>query len=499
MWTDPHTLATLKEMQDVQSGQTQRNAKLHNQNEQNVEQENNISSNSVDTTIFHYIGSKTGGISTKRFLMLDHQKRIKIKLEDYLAPESDEKSSMASKDTHQTNMPSSSYLVKEKTPNIYKERKCTPAIHIVFLKTHKTASSTILNILYRYGESRNLTFALPRNKKKQLYYPNYFASNFVEGISRRNMKGFHILCNHMRFKKAEVEKIMPADSFYFSIIRNPVDMMDSIFIYYKSIPAFHKTSSLDDFLDWGSQNFNSSVPSNHYAHNILAFDFGFDNNVMSDDKELEEMTNNSIAAIEQDFHLILILEYFEESVILLKYILCWSLDDVVSFKMNSRSQRTRSLLLPTTAEKIKSWNALDWKIYLHFNRSFWHKVDIVVGQDQMKVEVAQLRKIQAKLANTCLKDSGPVDPLQIKEPRLKPFQYGKAVIQGYNLNPNMAPQNKIKCERLITPELQYTDLLYARQFPELAAKHRKSKTAGKSANGNNRLVEKTYEKEALKN
>ncbi|XP_077467656.1 galactose-3-O-sulfotransferase 2-like isoform X3 [Stigmatopora argus] len=277
-----------------------------------------------------------------------------------------------------------------------------------------------------------------------------------------------------------VEKVMPADSFYFSIIRNPVDMMDSIFIYYKSIPAFHKTSSLDDFLDWSSQNYNSSVPSNHYAHNILAFDFGFDNDVMSDDKELEERTNNSIAAIEQDFHLILILEYFEESVILLKYILCWSLDDVVSFKMNSRSQRTRSPLLPTTAEKIKRWNALDWRIYLHFNRSFWHKVDIVVGQDQMKVEVAQLRKIQAKLAITCLKEGGPVDPLQIKEARLKPFQYGEAVIQGYNLNPNMAAQTKIKCERLITPELQYTDLLYVRQFPELAAKHKKSKTAGKS-------------------
>nr|XP_061797065.1 galactose-3-O-sulfotransferase 2-like [Nerophis lumbriciformis] len=475
-----HTQSTLGEMQDVTSAQTEINARLHYQNEQNGKPETDTPSKSVDITISHSKGSKTNGISPERFLLLDHKNRLKTGLADSLAPEIAGKSSIASKDTNRANTPSSSNSVEENTTNVYTERKCLPTSHIVFLKTHKTASSTILNILYRYGESRNLTFALPRNKQKQLSYPHFFTSNFVEGVGSRNMKEFHILCNHMRFRKTEVAKVMPADSFYFSIIRNPVDMMDSIFIYYKSIPAFHKTSSLDDFLNKSSQNYNSSVPSNHYAHNILAFDFGFDNNVTADSKDLEEKSNTSIAAIEQDFHLILVLEYFEESMILLKHTLCWSLDDILSFKLNSRSQRTRGPLLPTTADKIKRWNALDWRIYLHFNRTFWHKVDTLVGRDQMKVEVAQLKKRQAELANKCLKDGGPVDPLQVKEARLKPFQYGAAVIQGYNLNPNMTAESKIKCERLITPELQYTDILYARQFPELAAKRKKAKAAIKS-------------------
>lgn len=34
---------------------------------------------------------------------------------------------------------------------------------IVFLKTHKTASSTVQNILFRFGEKMNLNFALPSN------------------------------------------------------------------------------------------------------------------------------------------------------------------------------------------------------------------------------------------------------------------------------------------------------------------------------------------------
>lgn len=81
---------------------------------------------------------------------------------------------------------------------------CQPKNHIVFLKTHKTASSTILNILYRYGDSHNMTFALPLNMHSQLFYPAFFAAHFVEGVRTQSVKEFHILCNHMRFSSQEV-------------------------------------------------------------------------------------------------------------------------------------------------------------------------------------------------------------------------------------------------------------------------------------------------------
>ncbi|XP_054482793.1 galactose-3-O-sulfotransferase 2-like [Anoplopoma fimbria] len=275
----------------------------------------------------------------------------------------------------------------------------------------------------------------------------------------------------------KVAKVMPEDTFYFSILRHPVAMMESIFVYYKSIQAFHKTQSLDNFLDNSWKNYNSSITNNQYAHNILAFDFGFDNNVAAGAVDLEERASMAIATIEREFHLILLSEYFDESMILLKHALCWSLEDVVSFKLNSRSEQTRHPLSPNTAEKIKRWNALDWRIYLHFNTTFWHKIDSLVGQEQMKKEVYHLRELQAKLANSCLKDGGAVDPSLIKDAGLKPFQYGAAVIEGYNLNPHIDRQTKIKCQRLITPELQYTNRLYTQQFPKLAAKHQQETRA----------------------
>ena len=93
---------------------------------------------------------------------------------------------------------------EEARPTLGAKATCHPMSHIVFLKTHKTASSTIFNILYRYGESRNLTFALPRNRDTRFSYPNFFAPHFVEGVSSGSVREFHIMCNHMRFRKSEV-------------------------------------------------------------------------------------------------------------------------------------------------------------------------------------------------------------------------------------------------------------------------------------------------------
>jgi len=46
--------------------------------------------------------------------------------------------------------------------NISRMATKTMVTKIVFLKTHKTASSTLQNALLRFGEKQNLTFALPK-------------------------------------------------------------------------------------------------------------------------------------------------------------------------------------------------------------------------------------------------------------------------------------------------------------------------------------------------
>lgn len=75
----------------------------------------------------------------------------------------------------------------------------------MFLKTHKTASSTILNIMFRFAERYNLTVALPANELLHLGYPETFQAQFVEEFQTIG-QNYNIMCNHLRFNPSEVRK-----------------------------------------------------------------------------------------------------------------------------------------------------------------------------------------------------------------------------------------------------------------------------------------------------
>lgn len=275
---------------------------------------------------------------------------------------------------------------------------------------------------------------------------------------------------------------MPLDTFYFSILRNPVSMMESLFTYYKSIPAFRNFKTVEDFLLDEGRSYSDTMPGNNYARNILTFDFGFNNSAPSGEAELDERAEALISAVESEFHLILILEYFDESMVLLRHALCWTLDDVVSFRLNSRSEKTRKSLSVEMTEQVKKWSSLDWRLYQHFNASFWRRIDTSLGRTKLQEEVELLRARRAVLEKTCLSEGGAVDPAHVLDSSLKPFQYGQAVIQGYNIRPGLDNDTHRFCHRLIMPELQYTRALYVKQFPDIAAKKdegKKRPTPGK--------------------
>ncbi|XP_018415855.1 PREDICTED: galactose-3-O-sulfotransferase 2-like [Nanorana parkeri] len=334
-------------------------------------------------------------------------------------------------------------------------RSCQPKRNIFFLKTHKTASSTIMNILFRYGEFHNLTFAFP--VYNTLYsYPNLFSASFVNGFSGRGNNTFNIMCHHMRFRFAEVQKVMPNDTFYFTVLRNPISLMESSFTYLRRDGPFAKAKNLEDFLHNTSTYYDAKMKDSHFSKNFMTFDFGFDPN------GLDTIKNVKLIQREVDiiFDLVLITEYFDESLILLKDALCWSFDDILSIPLNRRSNTTKKALSLETQEKVKRWNSLDWQLYVYFNNSFWKRVE-EFGRKRMQREVKILQRKRLEIEKTCLQDE--VAPNHLKDKSMVPFQSGIATILGYNLKSGITAANKLLCQRLVTPELQYSGLLLGNQ------------------------------------
>ena len=71
------------------------------------------------------------------------------------------------------------------------------------------------------------------------------------------------------------------------------------------------------------------------GYNQMLTDFGMDfEKIVA--KDGKENVRKKINEIDQNFDLILLAEYFEDSIILLRDELCWDYEDVVNQKINSR-------------------------------------------------------------------------------------------------------------------------------------------------------------------
>ncbi|NXX46946.1 G3ST4 sulfotransferase, partial [Tricholaema leucomelas] len=341
-----------------------------------------------------------------------------------------------------------------------------PRTHLVFLKTHKTGGSSLVNVLHRFGEGRGLRFALPH--RYQFGYPRSFRAHWVKGY-RPGGAPFDIICHHMRFNRTEVQKVMPNDSFYFSIVRDPGTLAESAFAYYRSVaPAFRRAPSLAAFLASPDRFYEAGVRGNHYARNLQWFDFGLP--LPSGGGEAAAGSGEAVsvraalAGLDRDFELVLLAEHFDESLVLLRRALCWPEEAVLAFAHNGRPPGATPRVSPAQAERLRAWNDLDWALYTHLNRTFWRRAE-AFGAARLREEVTRLRQRRAAMARRCLQGGGPLPARAIADGRLRPFQPpGRAQILGYALRAGLGPAERELCARLATPELQYKDILDRRQF-----------------------------------
>ena len=64
------------------------------------------------------------------------------------------------------------------------ENTCEPIHKLIFAKTHKTGSTTVHNIIFRYGMKNNLTFVFP--KTVWWFFDHYSSFKAVRAIGYNN-------------------------------------------------------------------------------------------------------------------------------------------------------------------------------------------------------------------------------------------------------------------------------------------------------------------------
>ena len=100
-------------------------------------------------------------------------------------------------------------------------------------------------------------------------------------------------------------------------------------------------------------------------HNSILFDFGMN----PEDYGNKTILQNLISEIDQTFDLIMIVEDFNESMVLLKNGLSWNYDDLLSVKLNVHNEMTKSVISERAKNSLRKWLKDSYIFYDYFKVS----------------------------------------------------------------------------------------------------------------------------------
>ncbi|XP_025104213.1 galactosylceramide sulfotransferase-like [Pomacea canaliculata] len=272
-------------------------------------------------------------------------------------------------------------------------RTCRPRSNFVFIKCMKCASETMASVLRRYTYRRNLSAVLPVGKRLYLGWPYTMTSDDF----RPSRRGYNALIEHAIYNSSSMRALMPPDTVFITMIREPFQHFVSVLNYfnvfnlsntrvrqgiaavrdylrhieeydavYKSAQAAPKRYCIpDDF----------SITKNLLSH-CLGMPTGFPLG-MANITGNPEAVGQYIQDLDAEFSLVMIMEYFDESLVLLRRLMCWDTKDILYRTVNVGSYQKNFTVAALSSEEAsvhRNWCQVDIRLYEHFNRSFWKKI-----------------------------------------------------------------------------------------------------------------------------
>ncbi|XP_064464655.1 galactose-3-O-sulfotransferase 4-like isoform X3 [Ornithodoros turicata] len=354
---------------------------------------------------------------------------------------------------------------------------CTPQLSVCFLKTHKCASSSIQNIMLRFGDGHDLSFVLPP-ASNYLGHPAPFHRSMAPTLA--NTSGyFDLLVHHARFNEAEMRHVLAPGAKFVTIVREPAELFESLYSYYDLVKQFRvsleRLTSSNVSMAWVRQRL-ARKPRDKLGLNQMSFDLGLHPSQFNDLNAVQ----NFIRRIDSAFDLVLVAERIRESLVLLKDLLCWTTDDVVTFRHNSRAAPFRNLLTAHGRARLRELNAADTFLYDHFAKRLDERIR-QFGLERMQREVKRLDERTKFWYSRCVSGVQPVRHLikQIKGVSKQNRRYWtNAKVVGFQARDSRSTE----CHRYLTLELVFTDEIRKRQEQVLQTK-RPAVGSRKNSNG----------------
>lgn len=132
--------------------------------------------------------------------------------------------------------------------------------------------------------------------------------------------------------------------------------------------------------------------------NANSVDMGFDLEAYVKSTDREEYLSNFLEQASRTWDLVLITEYFDLSLVLLKRRFCLQFEDILYLRSLERIKKER-VEEPYTLAKIAEMQKLDIALYDFFNATFWREVE---KEEGIFEELAIFQKLNKQVQSFCV-------------------------------------------------------------------------------------------------
>ena len=225
---------------------------------------------------------------------------------------------------------------------------------LIYIKTKKTGSSTMTNILYRFALRHNLNVMT-------FYRESPIAIHAQDLLKDEPHPHFNMIMEHLTFDETYFNAIMPGNKHYISTLRDPFDQLTSQ-IHYTSTRGFARgpSAGIKDQLEKSFKNLNS------YGQTYIKIPKKYTSSE-DDLKKYFEILNNK-------FLLILITEFYDASLVLLKRKLSWTLGDIVYSPLKKGIYTIEDNIKETFVSKHKKLKPEEYALFQYFNGTLWNLI-----------------------------------------------------------------------------------------------------------------------------